>query len=100
MLIGYFMDQVAHAAWLKHAKMMYKLPEDPVVIAKAESLPPPLFEGNLGRYTTQCILEKQLPQFVGSKEVRPGSRDSQPSYYNKHECRNILLCSSNGEGIL
>ena len=69
MLIGHFMDQIAHAAWLKHAKIMYKLPDDPVSFGGAEKLPPPLFEGNLGKYTTQCILEKQLPKFVGSKEV-------------------------------
>ena len=76
MLIGHFMDQTAHAAWMKHAKVMYKLPDDPSVFGGAEKLPPPLFEGNFGQYTTQCILEKQLPQFVGSKEVSPGVEGS------------------------
>ncbi len=70
MLIGHFMDHIAHAAWLKHAQVMYKLPVEPGLLGEAVGrLPEPLFEGNSGKYLSQCILEKQLPQYVGSKEV-------------------------------
>ena len=77
MMIGYFMDQIANEAWIKHARMIFSLHEVPhttqrlLNVEEGEgSLPPSLFEGNSGMYTTQCVLDRQLPKYVGNNTVR------------------------------
>lgn len=89
MIIGYLMDQLANAAWISHARMVFGDHESLSgaqqllnVEAGENALPPALFEGNAGQYTTQCVLEEQFPKYVAENSVS----FSTLAFENLHTC--------------
>ena len=76
MVIGYLMDQAAAAAWVGHAAELHGLSDPDNVAASlvqpelpSRDLPPPLFEGNFGNYTTLCLMEDRVQQQVSFNQV-------------------------------
>ena len=68
-VIGYLMDQAATAAWISHAQnnphMKALQPpsmalSQPSQVKASRNLPDPLFPGNFGNYSSQCILDEAI----------------------------------------
>lgn len=75
-MIGFLMDQAATAAWIGHAGQLHDLSgrnmaSGAMVQASMPSreLPPPLFEGNFGNYTTICLMKDDIKEQVSLNQV-------------------------------
>lgn len=72
------MDRLATGAWLKHAKHVHSVRALPPALAEhlmnpgqgPAALPPPLFDGNWGNYSTDCVLDDRIQSYVSHNLVR------------------------------